>query len=83
MFEAMAYQRLSKYQTISHYSKPVGCENSKCLDFVSVQVKHSSKQVIFFSHGKRNEKMSHASHNGIPNAFKISNYFPLFKASEL
>ena len=58
MFDAMAYQRLLKYQTISHYSKPVSCENSKCLDFASVHVKHSSTQVIFFSHAKRNEKMS-------------------------
>ena len=46
----------------SHYSKPLkpfSFENFKCLKFASVQVKHSSKQAISFSHAKRNEKMNH------------------------
>ena len=32
---------------VSHYLKSVTCENSKCLEFASVQMKHSSKQVIY------------------------------------
>ena len=32
---------------VSLYSKSVSCENSKCLHFASVQMKHSSKQAIF------------------------------------
>ena len=32
----ISYQRLLKYQSIFHYSKPVSHENSKCLDFASV-----------------------------------------------
>ena len=32
-------QRASKYQLVPQYSKSVNGENSKCLDFMSVQVK--------------------------------------------
>ena len=39
-------------KSVSLYSKSVSCENSKCLHFASVQVKHSPKQAIFFSHWK-------------------------------
>ena len=34
---------------VSLYSKSVSCENSKCLHFPSVQMKHSSKKAILFS----------------------------------
>ena len=68
---------LQNIKLFSHYSKPLSCENSKCLNFASVQVKHSSKQAISFSHAKRNEEMSHVWHNGIQMASKISNKFPI------
>ena len=32
IFDTMAYQGLLKYQLVSHYSKSVSHENSKCLD---------------------------------------------------
>ena len=44
---------------VSLYSKSVTCENSKCLHFASVQMKHIVKKRPFFSHSKQNEKMSH------------------------
>ena len=46
IFDTMTYQRLPEYQ-ISLYSKSVGLKNSKCLHYVSVQMKNSSKQAIF------------------------------------
>ena len=44
---------------VSLYSESVSHENSKCLHFVSVQVKHSPKQAIFFSHSKRMKNESY------------------------
>ena len=46
-------------------------------------MKHSSKQAISFSYAKRNEKMSHAWHNGIQVVLKYRISFPLFMVSEL
>ena len=58
---------------VSLYSKSVSRENSKCLHFASVQMKHLVQKRQFFSHSKQNEKMSHIWHNGIPKASRISN----------
>ena len=69
--------KISNYFHYSKPLKPLSCENSKCLNFASVQVKHSSKQAISFSHAKRNEKISHVCHNGIQMDSKISNKFPI------
>ena len=44
---------------VSLYSKSTSCENSKCLHFPSVQMKHIFQKRPFFSHSKQNEKMSH------------------------
>ena len=41
---------------VSLYSKSVSCENSKCLHFASVQMKHIVQKKPFFSHSKQNEK---------------------------
>ena len=41
---------------VSLYSKSVSCENSKCLHFASVQMKHIVQKRPFFSHSKQNEK---------------------------
>ena len=43
---------------VSHCSKPVSHENSKCLDFASVQVKHIVKKAKHqsFCHSVRNER---------------------------
>ena len=38
-----------------HYSKSVNHENSKCLDFASVQVKPILQKGHFFSHSKQHE----------------------------
>ena len=56
-----------------HYSKSVSRENSKCLHFASIQVKHIVQNRPFFPHSKQNDKMSHIWHNGIPKTSKISN----------
>ena len=60
---------------VSYYSKPsVKHENSTCVHFVSVQVKHiNRKKVIFLSCKK--EKNESYQQNGIPMAFKILNNF--------
>ena len=41
---------------VSLYSKSVSCENSKCLHFASVQMKHIVQKRPFFSHSKQNGK---------------------------
>ena len=41
---------------VSLYSKSVSCENSKCLHFASIQMKHIVQKRPFFSHSKQNEK---------------------------
>ena len=41
---------------VSLYSKSVSCENSKCLHFASVQMKHIVQKGPFFSHSKQTEK---------------------------
>ena len=41
---------------VSLYSKSASCENSKCLHFASVQMKHIVQKKPFFSHSKQNEK---------------------------
>ena len=41
---------------VFHYSKSMSRENSKCLHFASVQMKHIVKKRPFFSHSKQNEK---------------------------
>ena len=43
---------------VFHYSKSVSHENSKCLHFPSVQMKHIAQNRLFFSHPKQNYKMS-------------------------
>ena len=44
---------------MNDYSKPVSRENSKCLDFMPVQVKPILQtRAHFLSHAKRNEKMT-------------------------
>ena len=52
---------------------PVKHANSVCVDFVPVQVKHSSER-SFFSHARKNKNESYKE-NGIPMAFKILNNF--------
>ena len=47
IFGTMAYQRLPEYQ-ISLYSKSVGLKNSKCLHYVSVQMKNIVQNRPFF-----------------------------------
>ena len=42
---------------VSLYSKSVSCENSKCLHFPSVQMKHIVQKRPFCSHSKQNEKI--------------------------
>ena len=42
--------------SIFHYSKSMSHENSKCLYFASVQIKHLVQKRPFFSHSKQNEK---------------------------
>ena len=41
---------------VSHYSKSVSHENSKCLHFASIQVKHIVQNRPYFSHSKQNEQ---------------------------
>ena len=65
---------------VSIYSKSVSRENSKCVYFVSVQMKNIVQNRPFFSHYKQNEKMSHIWYNGIPKAFTISNQFPFIQS---
>ena len=67
------HNSIPKYQNIkltSFYSKSVSRENSKCVDFASVQLKHILQNSHFSSHSKQNEKMSHIWHNDIPRASK-------------
>ena len=47
IFDTMVYQRLPEYQ-ISLYSKSVGLKNSKCLHYVSVQMKNIVQNRPFF-----------------------------------
>ena len=59
---------------VSHYSKSVSRKNSKCLDFVLVQVTHVVKRKTqSLLHATQNQKMTSIQHNGIPRASKISN----------
>ena len=55
----MAYQRFPEYQVSFPLSKSVSRENSKCLHFASVKMKHIVQNRPFFSHPKQNDKMSH------------------------
>ena len=58
---------------VSLYSKSVSRENSKCLHFASVQMKHIAKKGHSFLIPNRMKKMSHIWHNGIPKASTILN----------
>ena len=66
-------------KSVSLYSKSVSCENSRCLHFESLQLKHIVQNRPFFSYSKQNEKMSHIGYQKFPE-YQIS--FPLFKVSE-
>ena len=59
MTDTMAYQRLLKYQLVSHYLKSVSHENSKCLDYAIVKVKHSSNRPVFLSYQTECENESY------------------------
>ena len=58
---------------VSLYSESVSFENSKCLHFASVQMKHIVKKGHLFLIPNRMKKISHIWHNGIPKASRISN----------
>ena len=47
---------LINIKLVSLYSKSVSCENSKCLHFASVQMKHIVQKGPFSSHSKQTEK---------------------------
>ena len=59
----LTQQHTKVFQNIklaSLYSKSVSRDNSKRVDFASVQVKHTvQKQVIFSSHSNQNEELTH------------------------
>ena len=65
---------------VSFYSKSVDNENSKCIHFVSVQVKHIVQNRKFSSLTRKEWKMSHFWYNGIPKAFRISNWFAFIQS---
>ena len=48
-------------------------ENSKCLDFVLVEVTRIVQKAQSLFHARQNKKMTPIQHNGIPGASKISN----------
>ena len=68
---------------VSHGSKPVSCENSKCLDFATVRVKHSSKQVIFCLMPNGIKKWVMFDTVAYKGLLKYQINFPLFTVSEL
>ena len=65
---------------VSIYSKSVSHENFKCLHFVSVQVKHIVQNRQFSSLTRKGWKMSHIPYNGIPKAFRMSNWFAFIQS---
>ena len=78
-FHAKGFQNV---KLIFQYSKLVISENSKCLDFVSVQVKPMLQTRAFFSHAKQNEKWIIFDTMAYRRLLKYQISFPLFKVSE-
>ena len=58
-FTVSKSRRTVKYRWKDEIQHMVSGENSKCLDFVSVQVKTRLQTRAFFSHTKQNKKMNH------------------------
>ena len=76
----MAYQRLSKYRISFHLFKLSEPWKFQMCSFCVNTDEKQFKTGHFFSHFKLNEKMSHIWHNGIPKAFRISNYFSFIQS---
>ena len=51
---------------VSHYSKSVSREKSKCLDFVLIQVTRTGQKAQSFFHATQNQEMTPIQHNGVP-----------------
>ena len=73
IFDTMAYQRLLKYQTSFSLFKASELWKFQMSRFCITTGETQFKTGHFFSHAKRNEKMSHVWHSDIQRSSKISN----------